>query len=56
MADTSLITEHMDVLSSDRKTVGKVDRRRGHIALAARKAVIDRRALARIKMRVSSSV
>jgi hypothetical protein len=29
MADTSLITEHMDVLSSDRKTVGKVDRLEG---------------------------
>ena len=29
MADTSLITEHMDVLSSDRKTVGKVDHLEG---------------------------
>jgi hypothetical protein len=25
MTDTSKITEHMDVISSDRKTVGKVD-------------------------------
>ena len=29
MADTSLITEHMDVLSSDRKAVGKVDHLEG---------------------------
>ena len=29
MADTSLIREHMDVISSDRKTVGKVDRLQG---------------------------
>jgi hypothetical protein len=29
MPDTSLITEHMDVLSSDRKAVGKVDRLEG---------------------------
>jgi hypothetical protein len=29
MADCSLIKEHMDVISSDRKTVGKVDRLQG---------------------------
>jgi hypothetical protein len=29
MADTSQIKEHMDVISSDRKTVGKVDRLEG---------------------------
>ena len=29
MADTSLIKEHMDVISSDRKTVGKVDHLEG---------------------------
>jgi hypothetical protein len=29
MADTSLIREHMDVISSDRKTVGKVDHLEG---------------------------
>ena len=29
MADPSLIKEHMDVISSDRKTVGKVDHLEG---------------------------
>jgi hypothetical protein len=29
MVDTSLIKQHMDVISSDRKTVGKVDRLEG---------------------------
>jgi hypothetical protein len=29
MADTSLIKEHMDVISSDKKTVGKVDHLQG---------------------------
>ncbi|MEH2482230.1 hypothetical protein V1282_005587 [Nitrobacteraceae bacterium AZCC 2146] len=29
MADTSKIREHMDVISSDRKTVGKVDHLEG---------------------------
>ena len=29
MADTSQIREHMDVISSDRKTVGKVDHLEG---------------------------
>ena len=29
MADTSLIKEHMDVISSDRKTVGTVDHLEG---------------------------
>ena len=29
MADYSLIREHMDVISSDRKTVGKVDHLEG---------------------------
>jgi hypothetical protein len=29
MADTSQIKEHMDVISSDRKTVGKVDHLEG---------------------------